>query len=76
MKKNSMEVVQINIEAIVMTTNAEGKAVEFNQHKATVAQANFKVTLNDIAKSVLEGITNKKDKEPEKIIDNSKVAPK
>lgn len=71
-KKNRKEVVQVNIEAIIMTTDSKEKVCGFSKHVATVSQSDFAITLEELATKILTELTKQ---ELESIADLEKEVP-
>ena len=71
-KKNKKEIVQVNIEAVIMTTDSKGRASGFTKHGATVAQSNFGITLEELTTQMLTELAKK---ELEDIVNLEKDVP-
>ncbi len=53
-KKPNKKVVQMNVEAVVMLTDAKGEVVSLAKHGACLMEANFDMTFRKLAKEILK----------------------
>ncbi len=52
--KTSEQAIQMNVEVVFLASNGEGKASNIHKRVTTVMQADFGMTLEELAKKVVE----------------------
>ena len=74
-KKETLEVLQLNVQAVITVTDSKGKVAHLLKQEASVMEANFDITLEQLAKEILKDVRKAQAEQAAAATNAAKVLP-